>query len=256
MITDFERNYDTTFGLNFAKENPLISICIVGCYAGLCHYGKKLMEYRKPFDLRTPLAYWNLLLSTFSFIGMTRTAPVLIYNLSTKSMKDNLCMEPKNSFGQGASGLWIQLFVYSKIPELLDTLFIIARKKPLLFLHWYHHISVLLFCWHSYATQASTGLFFASMNYAVHSVMYGYYYLMAVDSKPKWISPFLITSCQIAQMIIGTYLSIYSYILLSTNNECSVTKGNVIASFMMYGSYLYLFAKFARDKIVLKNKSM
>ena len=256
MITNFERNYDTTFGVNFAKENGFIPICIVSCYVGLCYYGKKLMKCRKPFDLKTPLAYWNLLLSTFSFIGMTRTAPVLLYNLSSMSIKDNLCLEPKNSFGQGASGLWLQLFVYSKIPELIDTFFIIARKKPLLFLHWYHHITVLLFCWHSYATEAPAGLFFASMNYAVHSVMYGYYYLMAVDSKPKWISPFLITSCQIAQMIVGCYLSIYSYILLSRNNECSVTKENVMAGCIMYGSYLYLFAKFARDKIVLKNKSM
>ena len=255
IITDFERNYDTTFGLNFAKENPLIPMCIVGCYIGLCHFGTKIMEYRKPFDLKTPLAYWNLLLSTFSFIGMTRTAPLLIYNLSTISIKDNLCLEPKNS-GQGAVGLWLQLFVYSKIPELLDTFFIIARKKPLLFLHWYHHITVLLFCWHSYATQASTGLFFASMNYAVHSVMYGYYYLMSVGSKPRWINPALITSCQIAQMIVGCYLSIYSYILLTTTKDCSVTKENVISGCIMYGSYLYLFAKFARDRFILKNKEI
>jgi elongation of very long chain fatty acids protein 6 len=37
----------------------------------------------------------------------------------------------------------------------VDTLFIVLRKKPLIFLHWYHHITVLLFCWHAFATQSS-----------------------------------------------------------------------------------------------------
>ena len=27
------------------------------------------------------------------------------------------------------------------------------------------------------------------MNYSVHAVMYGYYYLMAVGAKPKWLKP-------------------------------------------------------------------
>ena len=42
-----------------------------------------------------------------------------------------------------------------------------------IFLHWFHHVTVLLYCWHAYtATPAATGLWFAAMNYTVHSVMY------------------------------------------------------------------------------------
>jgi len=40
----------------------------------------------------------------------------------------------------GATGLWVQLFILSKIPELIDTFFIVQRKRPLIFLHWYDTI--------------------------------------------------------------------------------------------------------------------
>lgn len=40
---------------------------------------QKIMANRKPFDLKWPLAYWNLLLAAFSFIGMIRTVPHLLW---------------------------------------------------------------------------------------------------------------------------------------------------------------------------------
>ena len=91
--------------------------------------------------------------------------------------------------GSSTTGLWCMLFVLSKIPEFGDTFFIVIHKKKLMFLHWYHHISVLLCCWHSFISKAPTGLFFGTMNYGVHSIMYFYYFLMAIRQKPKWFNP-------------------------------------------------------------------
>ncbi len=254
LYFQIEKDYDTTDGMNFAKTHTYIPALITGCYLGCCYAGVQYMKNRTAMELKTPLACWNLLLSVFSFAGMIRTVPHLINNLSTMTLTENLCTEPRVTFGNSASGLWVQLFIFSKIPELFDTFFIVARKKPLLFLHWYHHTTVLLFCWHSYATEASTGLFFVAMNYSVHAVMYGYYYLMAVDSKPKWLNPALITLCQISQMLIGTSLCVLSYLLLfKEDNTCSVKKENVIAGGLMYGSYLYLFCDFAVKRFIRTN---
>ena len=72
-----------------------------------------------------------------------------------------MCLPAEASFGYGAVGFWLFLFVMSKFPELIDTAFIVLKKGDLIFLHWYHHITVLLFCWHSYVTRSSAGLYFS-----------------------------------------------------------------------------------------------
>ena len=105
------------------------------------------------------------------------------------------------------------------IRELLDTLFIVIHKKPLIFLHWYHHVTVLLYCWHSYVTKSPAGLFFVVMNYSVHASMYGYYFLMAMKLKPKWFNPIIITCFQISQMIVGvsfTWCNLHLFVLMNT----------------------------------------
>merc|ERR1712151_1349101 len=197
---------------------------------------------------RPYLAAWNFMLSAFSFMGSFRVTCNLIYNLSTLSLRDNFCFNPQETYGSGSTGMWIQSFILSKFPELVDTFFVVVNKKPLIFLHWYHHITVLLFCWHSYITFSTGGVFFCAMNYSVHAFMYGYYFLMAIRAKPKWLNPIFITLAQISQMIAGvtlTSMGFYYFLDAKKNGyECAIEQKTLTAAAIMYGSYLYLFLEF------------
>jgi len=141
--------------------------------------------------------------------------------------------------------------------QQLDTFFIVARKRPLLFLHWYHHASVLLYCWHAYATKASQALYFVAMNYSVHTVMYGYYCLMALRIA-SGVPPILITAAQISQMIVGVAVQAfasYKFLTQSDGEKCFVNGTNLVAGGLMYASYFVLFAKFAADRYYFKPRA-
>jgi len=208
------------------------------------------MKNKKPFDLKRPLIFWNLFLSLFSFMGMFRIVPHLFLRLSTESFKSTVCSPLDLKFGSGAAGLWSLLFVFSKFPELFDTVFLVLRKKKVEFLHWYHHITVLLFCWFALINEGSNGLYFIAMNYSVHAIMYGYFGLMAANLKSP-IPSYFITIAQISQMFIGTFICIMSlYYYEYDNGNCSVTKEIILSGVVMYGSYLLLFVDFAVRKYI------
>lgn len=241
---EYEKYYDTVPVLDWMQSKPWVPVATVIAYGLLIILGRRIMETREAWKWKKILAAWNFSLSLFSWIGAIRTAPQLFHNLATMSFRDNLCMSPQMTYGSGSSGLWVQLFILSKFPELMDTFFIVIHKKPLIFLHWYHHITVLIYCWHSYVTKSPPGLFFVVMNYSVHAIMYGYYFLMAIKMKPKWLNAMFITTAQISQMVVGVLVTIFAFLYYDEGKTCQIQKENNTAAFIMYGSYLFLFAQF------------
>jgi hypothetical protein len=249
-----------------------LAACVV--YGMAIVLGRKYFTGRPAWNLRTALALWNFTLSFFSFMGFIRTFPYLFHNIMTYTWRENFCIDPETHVGSGSTGIWAQLFTLSKLPyvyifysvlrlvsfdsisrankmmilllpkilninsELVDTFFIVVHKKPLIFLHWYHHISVLVFTWHAYIHNAPTGIMFCSMNYFVHAIMYFYYFLMAVHCKPKWFKPVWITVAQISQMIVGVTITIMGFYLvfMEKPDNCWLQPKNNWAAFVMYGS--------------------
>lgn len=242
--TQFEKDYmGVPYQLWFVDhwEYPITAVT---AYLLFCYFGTQMMKDRKPFDLRLLLAAWNAFLSLFSFIGVCRTVPYLLGGLLTKSYHDTVCIDPRTTYGNGPVGVWTTLFIISKIPELIDTLFIVLRKRDLIFLHWYHHVTVLLYCWHAYATAAGSGLYFIAMNYSVHSLMYGYFCMQSLKIVPKNFPAYIITIAQISQMFVGTAVCISCW-YFHYHSNCHNDLNNLIAGALMYGSYLYLFVEFA-----------
>lgn len=166
-------------------DNWHMSIAFALLYMLLVFTGKRYMQDRPKFELRRFLIVWNIILAVFSIIGTIRVWPDFIRTLAKHGVVHSVC---DNSYAYGITGFWSLMFVLSKLPELIDTMFIVLRKQELIFLHWYHHATVLIYCWYSYKDFTATGRWFMSMNYLVHGLMYSYYAFKAMRVKVSFVN--------------------------------------------------------------------
>lgn len=249
-VYPFEKYYlDAQFRqtqVNWMIRNWKNAVFISFIYVIVIFSGQRFMRNRERFELRACLVLWNLSLAVFSIFGAMRTLPEFLYILSNHDFKYTVCTE---TFTYGITGFWSWLFIISKVFELVDTIFIVLRKRPLIFLHWYHHVTVLDYVWYAISEFPATGRWFATINFTIHAFMYSYYTLVAIRifSLPSFIS-ILITSSQIVQMVIGVYVNVKALQYKLTDSSCQVTYDNIALSLVMYSTYLYLFIDFFLKK--------
>lgn len=248
----FEDNFPAVAWIEFCRRHDEIPVFAVAFYLCFVFYVPGLLEKREGFSLKWPFAAWNVILALFSVSGSIRTVPHLVATFNKKGFDYTVCEDPANWYREGPVGMWVALFIYSKIPELLDTLFLVLQKKRVIFLGWFHHTTVMLYCWHAYHKCIAPGLWFATMNYVVHSFMYTYYFLMVFKSLRLYaraIAPF-ITAIQIAQMAVGVTVTVRSAQLYYSGGKraCDVDPANFKLGLGMYGSYLVLFSLLFWDK--------
>lgn len=244
----FENDYKGHSTIEWTRANSHIPIAIATFYLAFVYFGPRLMQNHNAMRLKPLFATWNLCLSLFSVIGSFRLIPPLVAALMDphKGLQYTVCADPTLWVMDGPAGLWLTLFIFSKVPELIDTAFLVVRKKPVIFLHWYHHFTVMLYCWHALHTTAAPGIWFAAMNFFVHSVMYGYYFATNVGLF-KYVRPIapVITTLQIAQMVGGTAIMLKcAWESSSAGAGCSIEQSNLAMGLGMYLSYFALFAVF------------
>ncbi|XP_001379069.3 elongation of very long chain fatty acids protein 3 [Monodelphis domestica] len=218
-----------------------ISLVLALIYLGVIFMGQRYMKKRKGFNLRLPLTIWSFTLAIFSILGAMRTWRYLGAVMMWGGLKNSLChigfvTNPTVRF-------WSLLFVLSKIVELGDTAFIILRKQKLLFLHWFHHSTVLVYTSFAYKDAVAGAYWFMTMNYGVHAFMYSYYTVKALGLTPPRFLPMIITTLQITQMFVGAFVSILSY-LWGKDCACYTSTQYLFWTFAMYLAYFALFLHF------------
>lgn len=248
----FEEDFDTPSQRQWMRENWQMAFYYVGFYMISIFAGQVYMQTRSRFELRHPLFIWNMFLATFSIWGTSRILPELLYVLKEYGFHYSVCIPGPSFLDNRVGGFWNWMFTLSKVPELGDTVFIVLRKQPLIFLHWYHHVTVLLYAWYSYSDYIATARWFVLMNYIVHSIMYSYYALKALKFRVSRYVSMFITTAQLAQMVMGAVVNIWAYQVKEAGNECHVSYENIKISLIMYTSYFVLFAHFFRRAYMKK----
>ena len=77
---------------------------------------------------------------THSFYAVYRIIPIASRMVYLGGWQHAIC-DYRSYVGSSGGGIWAFLFPLSKLPELVDTVFIVLRKQKMVFLHWYHHIT-------------------------------------------------------------------------------------------------------------------
>ena len=183
---------------------------------------------------------WNLFLASFSMVGFQRTFIEFVHIYDQYSLTGIVC-HPLTL--NGTNFLWMYLFIISKVVEFGDTFLLILRQKPVIFLHYYHHASVLLVSSYTFSRLFPVTRVYGIMNYFVHSLMYSYFTATSVGIKlPRSLSMTL-TTLQILQMITGLAATIWYYTTCGSFTD-SLDLHSALWSLSLYISYLILFMSF------------
>lgn len=219
-------------------------------YLVLIWVGKWWMLERPKYSLQHVLVAWNTGLAVFSALGAAELFPELLSSLSKGGVVEWVCHN--EVFTTPRKAMWVFLFVLFKMPELGDTAFVVLRKQPLNFLHYYHHVTVLLYTWYCYSLRVPCSATFVLLNFIVHAAMYLYYAVKASGRRlPVWVSQCL-TVMQLLQFFAAVLTLLLAFWLSSHGKPCGLNYTGFYLGMGMYFSYFVLFMNFFVQRYIFR----
>ncbi|RDW92976.1 elongation of very long chain fatty acids protein [Aspergillus mulundensis] len=219
--------------------------------------GREIMKNRPAFKLNTLFMIHNFILTTVSAILLALFVEQLLPTLWNHGVFYAIC-DHRGGWTQPLIILYYLNYL-NKYLEFIDTVFLFLKKKPLTFLHTYHHGATALLCYTQLIGLTAVQWVPITINLLVHVVMYWYYFQSARGIRIWWKK--YITVLQIVQFVIDlvfVYFASYTY-FSSTYFPWAPNMGNCageeFAAFAGMGiltSYLVLFISFY---IVTYNKA-
>ncbi|PWN30010.1 GNS1/SUR4 membrane protein [Jaminaea rosea] len=215
--------------------------------------GRELMrKYRiAPMELRKPFVLHNVALSLGSALLLACMLEEILPIWYHHGFFAAICAE--SSWTPRMETLYIFNYMF-KFWELADTGFLVLKKKPLAFLHVYHHSATALLCFSQLIGRTSVSWVVICLNLFVHVVMYAYYALSSLKIRCPWKRA--VTTLQILQFILDlavVYFASYCHTVaayslpLPVMGSCAAGKEHAVASgCTILSSYLVLFVIFYR----------
>ncbi|KAL6068161.1 Elongation of very long chain fatty acids protein [Balamuthia mandrillaris] len=149
---------------------------------------KSFMANRKAYDLKYVSAFHNLFLCAWSLVmalGTIYYAAIRAWSNRETNPWQLVCETEPNSF-QGPIYYFGYLYYISKYYELLDSVIILLKKKPLIFLHVYHHAGMVVLCRLWMQSGHPIGFWTVIANSLIHVWMYYFYFLAALGQNVWW----------------------------------------------------------------------
>lgn len=235
-------------GHNFLSTWREVGLGMV-IYLGTIFGIQFLMRHRKPFKLARLVQIHNLFLTLLSLGLLVLYVEELVPILSKGGLYYAVCDE--KAWTQRLEVLYYLNYL-TKWIEFTDTVFLALKKKPLQFLHVYHHTLTMVLCFTQLNGTTSVSWVVITLNLFVHVIMYFYYFLASCGIHPWWKK--YVTTLQIVQFVIDlgfVYYCTYQLIasryyptLLPHRGTCSGTEEAAVFGCALLSSYLLLFVQF------------
>ncbi|KAF8553810.1 GNS1/SUR4 membrane protein [Imleria badia] len=179
---------------------PAVSTAILS-YLAVVFGLQEFMKDRSAFKLRIAFRVHNAFLSLSSLVLLGLTMQEVLKLWYTIGVFNALCTT--TSWTKRLE-LYYMVNYYFKYTEFLDTVFLVLKKRPLSFLHVFHHSMTALLAFVHLGGKVSGGWAVMCLNLGVHFVMYYYYFAAAGGAKPWWKKH--LTTMQILQFVIVIFL--------------------------------------------------
>jgi hypothetical protein len=177
-----------------------------------------------PPMLTTNFGPWVTRCSMVQNMGLTVCSGIMLCHLiyyavqgwMTVGLQQTMCAEYTTWYAVTQLRYWTWIFYVTKYVELLDTLWLVLKHKPITWLHSFHHALVIYF-FHFLLIRDATFIWMAAIiNTAVHTIMYYYFFYMewtkTHPSQSFWPNPVpfkkVITWLQIRQFYLDIFLGV------------------------------------------------
>jgi fatty-acid desaturase len=230
-----------SFHLTDATNFGYVFLSVILAYIPCTLWAQSWMSERPAFELRVTRKVWNCALSLLLLVGFVLNMGYP-WDVGFESSYTSV-----ETYTRGRVGFVIFLFSLIKILELIDTAFIVFRKKDCLLVHMFHHINVLLYCWYCLHNPVGTGYWFAQTNMFVYATMYACCAFETELHGLSWFDPMLLSILQILHMVWGLTISILYLFHRSTDYD-HTTLIHSLYVIPMYATHLYMFCQFFETK--------
>ncbi|TPX47228.1 very-long-chain 3-oxoacyl-CoA synthase [Synchytrium endobioticum] len=204
---------------------------------------KMYMQRREACRLNTATAIHNAALCIGSLFMFILTV-IDTFDRASKMGLSEIFFTTRPETVKGRLMWTMYMYYISKYQELLDTVILVLKKKPVIFLHWYHHAIIIFMVWTWLEFKILYSVLGMMANALVHVFMY-YYYFVSSMGKTVWFKRYL-TSGQIIQFIMSFLLSIPYVYYHYTLGRDTVSWIPFLFSMSVNGSFLLLFIQFYR----------